>query len=82
MKSLVPLSEVSCLEINRVYHADVFDFLDKLENNSIDLAVVDPPYNLKKGDWDTFKTEEAYFEFTFRWIDKLLPKLKSKIVEQ
>ena len=65
------------MEINKVYHADVFDFLDKLEDNCIDLAVIDPPYNLKKGDWDAFESEEAYFEFMFGWIDSLLPKLKN-----
>lgn len=64
------------MKIDKVYHADVFDFLEKLEDDSIDLAVIDPPYNLKKGQWDSFKTENEYFEFTFRWIDAMLPKLK------
>lgn len=54
---------------------DVFEFLDKLENDSIDLAIIDPPYNLGKGVWDKFESEEKYFEFTFKWIDALLPKL-------
>ncbi len=63
--------------INKVYHADVFEFLDKLENESIDLAIIDPPYNLKKGEWDSFESEEKYFEFTFGWIDKVIPKLKN-----
>lgn len=62
--------------INKVYHADVFDFLAKLENNSIDLAVVDPPYNMKKGEWDIFNTDQEYFDFTFKWLDMLIPKLK------
>ena len=65
------------MEINRVYHADVFEFLSALENNSVELAIVDPPYNMGKGEWDTFKTEKEYFDFTFKWIDALLPKLKS-----
>lgn len=64
------------LEINKIYHADVMDFLSKLENSTIDLAIVDPPYNLGKGDWDTFVSDEVYFEFTFNWLDALLPKLK------
>src|SRR5574344_1916974 len=64
------------LELNNVYKLDVFDFLNKIENNSIDLAIVDPPYNMNKGDFDTFKTEKDYFDFTFKWIDKLLKKMK------
>ena len=64
------------MEINKVYHADVFDFLAALPDNSIDLAIIDPPYNLNKGAWDSFKNEQAYFDFTFRWIDAIVPKLK------
>lgn len=64
------------METQKIYLADVFDFLNELEDNSIDLAVVDPPYNMKKSSWDTFKDDKSYFEFTFNWIDLLLEKLK------
>jgi len=67
---------VNCLEKNKVYHADVIDFLKKLDNESIDLAIVDPPYNLSKGEWDKFKSETEYFKFTEKWLDMLIPKLK------
>lgn len=55
---------------------DVFKFLNALDDKSIDLAVVDPPYNMKKGDWDTFSTDEEYFNFTFKWLEILLTKMK------
>ena len=55
---------------------DCFDFLSLLDDNSIDLALLDPPYNMKKADWDNFKSESDFFEFTFSWIDALLPKVK------
>ena len=61
---------------NEIYEMDVFDFLNNIENQSVDLAVVDPPYNMKKGDWDTFKTENDYFDFTYKWLDLLLEKMK------
>jgi site-specific DNA-methyltransferase (adenine-specific) len=65
------------MEINKIYNLDVFDFLDNIvKDNSIDLAIIDPPYNLKKAEWDTFKNEEEFFNFTFDWIDKLISKLK------
>lgn len=62
---------------NKIYNQDVFEFLDKMPNSFFDLAIVDPPYNLKKADWDSFKDEDSFFDFTFKWIDKMLPKLKS-----
>lgn len=64
------------LELNKVYNLDCTTFLNSLDEESIDLAVIDPPYNLSKADWDTFNSEEAFFRFTFNWIDDLIPKLK------
>ena len=64
------------MENNKVYFADVMEFIPKLMDNSIDLAIVDPPYNLNKGDWDTFVNDEVYFEFMFKWLELLIPKLK------
>lgn len=68
--------EVNCLEINKVYFSDVLIFLHELTDNSIDLAIIDPPYNMKKGNWDKFKNEKEYFLFMESWIDLLIPKLK------
>ncbi len=65
------------MKTNRIYLADVFDFLSMLGESSIDLVIADPPYNMHKADWDTFKTESKYFDFTFKWIDILLSKCKS-----
>lgn len=55
---------------------DCFGFLKKIDDESVDLAIVDPPYFLKKAEWDTFKSHEDFLRFTFAWIDALLPKLK------
>lgn len=64
-------------QINRIYHLDVFDFLTtKVADNSVDLAVVDPPYNMKKASWDTFRNQEDFLDFTFAWIEALILKLK------
>lgn len=64
------------LEINTILHLDCFELLAKLEDGIVDLAILDPPYNLKKADWDTFKTDADFFDFTFSWINELIPKLK------
>ena len=55
---------------------DCLDFLDSIGNSAADLAVIDPPYNMRKANWDTFETKDEFFNFTFRWIDALIPKLK------
>lgn len=65
------------LKINQIYNLDCFDFLNKVDNSSIDLAVIDPPYNMSKADWDTFNSQKDFLDFTYKWIDALLPKLKS-----
>jgi site-specific DNA-methyltransferase (adenine-specific) len=61
----------------KIYNLDVFDFLNTVvPDNSIDLIVTDPPYNLKKADWDTFKSEKDFLDWTFAWIDESIKKLK------
>lgn len=55
---------------------DCLEFLSILKDGSVDLAVVDPPYNLKVDDWDAFESHDEFLRFTFRWIDALIPKLK------
>lgn len=64
------------LKTNEIYNLDCFDFLRKIDDKSINLAVIDPPYNLHKARWDTFENEKDFFDFTARWIDALVPKLK------
>jgi len=41
-------------EINTIYKLDCLEFLKLVEDNSVDLAVIDPPYNMIKAKWDTF----------------------------
>jgi len=63
------------LKINSIYNLDCIDFLRKVDNNSVQLAVVDPPYNMHKADWDTFKSEKDFLNFTYKWLDELIPKI-------
>ena len=55
---------------------DCLDFLRLVKPKSVDLAVIDPPYNLKKAEWDTFASHEDFLRFTYSWIDALIPALK------
>ena len=65
------------LKTNQIYHTDCFEFLKEVGDGSVNLAVIDPPYNMHKADWDTFTSGKEFFDFTFRWIDALIPKLKN-----
>ena len=65
------------LKTNQIYHADCLEFLEQVQDRTVNLAVIDPPYNMRKADWDTFANEKEFFDFTFRWVDALIPKLKS-----
>lgn len=67
---------MACLEINKIYNLDCIDFLEQVENFSVDLAVIDPPYNMSKADWDTFANHDEFMKFTKKWIDAVIPKLK------
>lgn len=67
---------VAKLAHNKIYQMDCFELLAKLDDDSVDLAVIDPPYNMRKADWDTFKSEKDFFDFTYGWIDALIPKIK------
>ncbi|MDO4903135.1 MAG: DNA methyltransferase [Limosilactobacillus sp.] len=60
-------------------NGDTFKVLAKLPDNFVDLALVDPPYNLnKRYDGMSFSkiSDEDYQEYTQRWIDLVKPKLK------
>lgn len=64
------------LAINQIYHMDCLDFLEKVDNNSIDLLIADPPYNMDKAEWDSFDSHESFLNFSYQWLDKAITKLK------
>ena len=39
---------------------DATVWLHSLASGSVDLVFADPPYNLKKAEWDTFESQHAY----------------------
>lgn len=61
----------------KITRMDCMDFLDTVDDGSVDLAVADPPYNLNVAEWDRFESHGDFLGFTRRWIDKMLPKLKN-----
>jgi len=62
-----------------VIHADAFDVLPGLPDKSIDLLIVDPPYNLSKTyGASSFKkmSDGGYAAFTRRWLEAVRHALK------
>lgn len=66
--------------IDQTINGDSFKILPQLPDNFVNLALVDPPYNLnKKYDGLNFKEMDSasYQEYTRHWIDLLISKLKA-----
>ena len=65
---------------HKIYQGDAIEILqNKIEDNSVDLIFVDPPYNIGKnfnGLKDKWKSDEDYLNWCYQWIDLLLKKLK------
>lgn len=70
--------------MNKIHNLDAIEFINNLEDESIDLVLTDPPYNISQkngfkelkgragldfGEWD------IDFDLT-QWIEKIAPKVK------
>jgi len=51
-------------------------WLRSLETESVDLIFADPPYNLKKAEWDTFESQQEYVHWSLQWIEEAARVLK------
>ena len=36
------------MKLNKIHHGDCVSLMEKLQDESVDLIIADPPYNLKK----------------------------------
>ena len=63
--------------INRVIHQNLFDCIDFIPNNIVDLLILDPPYNLTKLFGKTkFNKITDYSNLFYEWLENISPKLK------
>lgn len=51
-----------------LYNVDTIKFMKTLDDGSVNLIFADPPYNIKKAEWDTFASQKAYVEWSMEWI--------------
>lgn len=59
-----------------LFTMDSFEWLKTIRDNTIDLVFADPPYNIKKAEWDKFESQEAYIEWSIVWIKEVSRILK------
>jgi len=64
------------VKINKLYVMDCFEFLKLIPDKFVDLIIIDPPYNMNKDKWDKFNSTEDFFNFTYSYLDMLIPKMK------
>jgi len=60
----------------RLFNGDSIDWLAEIAPGSADLIFADPPYNVKKADWDNFESQEKYIEWSMKWISLAARALK------
>ena len=67
------------LKVNSVYNCDCLEVLQYIDNESIDLIVVDPPYFLRDLIWDKqWSNVNEYMEWCVKWFKESFRVLKKE----
>ena len=59
-----------------LWQGNSIEWLKSLNDESIDLIFADPPYNIKKANWDSFESQEEYIKWSLQWIEQAARILK------
>jgi len=59
-----------------IWVGDALTWLRSLEAESANLIFADPPYNIKKAEWDSFESQEEYVRWSLQWIEQAARVLK------
>lgn len=66
------------LELNRIYQRDCLEGMRMIPDKSVDLIVIDPPYNIGKDKrWDKWETVDGYVAFmteVFKECERILAR--------
>ncbi len=79
--NLIKLNSIAQPEqiINKTINQDIYEVLDYLPDNFVDLLFIDPPYNLSRGfnevSFDKMSRED-YMDYLDSWLSKLVKVLK------
>ena len=50
-----------------ILHGDCIDLMSKMDANSVDAIITDPPYAIAMADWDKFKTLDHFKDWCEQW---------------
>jgi site-specific DNA-methyltransferase (adenine-specific) len=64
--------------LGSLFQIDALILLKAIEKESVDLIFADPPYNIKKAEWDTFESQKKYVEWCLEWIEECYRILSPK----
>jgi len=59
-----------------IWVGDAVAWLRTLQSESVDLIFADPPYNIRKAEWDSFDSQEEYVKWSLQWIEQAARVLK------
>ena len=59
-----------------IWVGDALTWLRSLGDESVNLVFADPPYNIKKAEWDTFESQQHYVDWSLEWIEQVARILK------
>lgn len=68
------------IDLNQIYQGDCLKLFKKVDSNSVDLIIADPPYGIKKDfgmgkSWN-LKEHQAWFDWTKLWLNESKRVLK------
>ena len=55
-------------DLGVLYNTDAVNFFQTIATGSIHLIFADPPYNIKKAEWDSFESQKDYVDWSMEWI--------------
>jgi len=58
--------------LNEIVNSDGLEAIKKIEDNSIDLICIDPPYNIGKDEWDNIENYTTWLESYFIEFERIL----------
>jgi len=60
----------------QLWVGDAVTWLRSLADESVDLVFADPPYSIKKAEWDSFESQQHYVDWSLEWIEQAARVLK------
>jgi DNA modification methylase len=66
------INKLQTIKLNNIYEIDCLDGMKLLDDKSIDLIIIDPPYNIRKDDWDCIDNYDDWMFRIFKECERVL----------